>query len=173
MPIRDADMFGGFIDASLFAGANRGASGIGGIVSTGKRLALGLNVPTVILLSDISLLHDLNALHCVRETVIVVTNGGGTIFSMLLVAKHHALFSPAFDTPHSVTFDNVVEMFGMKYVSVSTIRQLEETLNVKEEGHRLLEVHVEGTQGESAATHKTISADIKEALVSKMQNGIR
>lgn len=181
MPIRDVDMFGGFTDASVIVGANRGASGIDGIVSTGMGFALGHNVPTVILLGDISFLHDLNALHCVRAggdlripplTVIVVNNGGGTIFSMLPIAKHHSLFSPAFDTPHSVTFNNVAKMFGLQYVSVSTIRQLEETLKAKEESHRLVEVRVEGTHSENATIHQGIRADIKEAMAGRMENGI-
>ncbi len=65
MPIRDIEMFASANEFSsvLRVGANRGASGIDGVVSSGIGFGLGLGLPSVIVVGDMSLLHDMNALH--------------------------------------------------------------------------------------------------------------
>ena len=82
MPIRDMDAFGGakwvFRDASATTmssiehglgapvAANRGASGIDGLISTAAGYAFGLRKATTLLIGDVSFLHDINGLNLLR-----------------------------------------------------------------------------------------------------------
>jgi len=81
-------------------GANRGASGIDGVLSSAAGFAAGLRSPATLVVGDLSFLHDTNGLALLRGggggggdgggeplTVVVVNNGGGGIFSFLPVAS--------------------------------------------------------------------------------------
>lgn len=82
MPIRDMDSFGGaqwkwtkasgdsmnHIDQGLGApiAANRGASGIDGVISTAAGYAFGLRKAVTLVIGDVSFLHDVNGLNLLR-----------------------------------------------------------------------------------------------------------
>lgn len=111
--------------------ANRGASGIDGLISTAAGWAQGRQKPVVLLVGDVSALHDLTALHLVARSavpviVMVVNNSGGGIFSYLPVAACGAAFESCFQTPIEVKFDSVSAGFGMPYYRVSTTLSLDE-----------------------------------------------
>ena len=109
LPVRDLDVF--VTDTrSLSCVANRGASGIDGLVST----ALGLAAAepgraTALYAGDLALLHDLAGLTAAARlglhlTVVCADNGGGGIFSLLPVADRIDAhdFERLFRTPHGV-----------------------------------------------------------------------
>ena len=122
MPIRDVQNYAAWDGPNLPVDANRGASGIDGVVSTAAGFAEGLGAPTTLLIGDLALLHDINALGCLQYveqplTIVVLNNGGGSIFSFLPIAEHD-IFSPYFDTPHELQFEGAAAMFGMRYFRV-------------------------------------------------------
>ncbi|MEM1093392.1 MAG: 2-succinyl-5-enolpyruvyl-6-hydroxy-3-cyclohexene-1-carboxylic-acid synthase [Bacteroidota bacterium] len=119
MPVRDMELVGGAVDAALVV-ANRGASGIDGTVASAVGLAVGLQRPVTLLMGDLALLHDLNALALVRSspqpiTIVVINNDGGGIFSFLPIAQHEDVFEPYFGTPHGLDFAHAAAQFGLRY----------------------------------------------------------
>lgn len=188
MPIRDFDSYAscGPVSANwqdqIVVDANRGASGIDGVLSSGIGYAHGSGRRTVVVIGDMSFLHDLNALHALRPasdggagcpsvTVIVVNNGGGGIFSMLPIARHTDVFSPVFDTPHGVSFAGVADAFSMQYSCVKSVQALRELLVEPVYGrHRLIEAFVSPDHEAEAGFRRNLVSDIaghvSEALTS-------
>eukprot|EP00186_Timspurckia_oligopyrenoides_P002424 CAMPEP_0182442740 /NCGR_PEP_ID=MMETSP1172-20130603/1634_1 /TAXON_ID=708627 /ORGANISM="Timspurckia oligopyrenoides, Strain CCMP3278" /LENGTH=1209 /DNA_ID=CAMNT_0024637757 /DNA_START=439 /DNA_END=4068 /DNA_ORIENTATION=- len=182
MPIRDLDMYCGVqgeqqqynsqetFENGFLLQANRGASGIDGVLSTGIGFALAMNCSTCILIGDLALLHDLNALHtlntlgsqCQPVSIVVLNNGGGGIFSFLPIAKHTQLFTPLFDTPHSVGFEGCAMMFGLEYHCPTSLQQLDVALRRKSTSHALIEI--KSDQRVNLQTHKILSS-LSETLL--------
>ncbi|MBI5505198.1 MAG: 2-succinyl-5-enolpyruvyl-6-hydroxy-3-cyclohexene-1-carboxylic-acid synthase, partial [Deltaproteobacteria bacterium] len=107
MPIRDVDAFFGQSERPLSVLANRGASGIDGVLSTALGVAATREQPTVLVLGDLSFLHDVTALAVAARlriplVTVVINNNGGGIFSFLAQQGLEAVFEPLFATPHDV-----------------------------------------------------------------------
>ncbi|MEX2032873.1 MAG: thiamine pyrophosphate-dependent enzyme, partial [Dehalococcoidia bacterium] len=88
MPIRDIDSFFFSTERRIRIVGTRGASGIDGVTSTAVGAAAAGGGPVVLLIGDLSFLHDLNGLWPVGRygldlTVLLVNNNGGGIFSFL------------------------------------------------------------------------------------------
>ena len=131
MPIRAADSFWPLARPQQRFFANRGASGIDGLVSTGLGVATGRNPsPTVLLLGDLSLYHDMNGLwalqrHGIRATIVVCDNNGGGIFNFLPQAEHQDVFEEIFATPLGLDLSQVARLYGLVYSPVSDRSGLE------------------------------------------------
>jgi 2-succinyl-5-enolpyruvyl-6-hydroxy-3-cyclohexene-1-carboxylate synthase len=124
MPIRDLDAFASCRDDVVHVFGNRGASGIDGIVSTAFGIAAASAGPTVCVLGDVALFHDLNGLLWSRENdlavvFVLIDNDGGGIFHMLPVREHEPHFSRYFATPHGLDFALAAEMHGVPLFDVS------------------------------------------------------
>ncbi|MTI12811.1 2-succinyl-5-enolpyruvyl-6-hydroxy-3-cyclohexene-1-carboxylic-acid synthase [Sansalvadorimonas verongulae] len=97
--------------------ANRGISGIDGLVSSAAGHSQGSQEKTVLVIGDLSLLHDLNALALAarhRLLVVVLNNSGGSIFNIFPVANSetHTRF---FQVEHDLQFAGAANMFGLNY----------------------------------------------------------
>jgi 2-succinyl-5-enolpyruvyl-6-hydroxy-3-cyclohexene-1-carboxylate synthase len=131
MPIRAADSFWPAARAQQRFFANRGASGIDGLVSSGLGVATGRNPsPTVLLLGDLSLYHDMNGLwalqrHGIRATIVVCDNSGGGVFNFLPQAEHQDVFEEIFATPLGLDLSQVARLYGLVYSPVSDRSGLE------------------------------------------------
>ena len=134
MPIRAADSFWPHAKTQQRFYGNRGASGIDGLVSTGLGLAAGRsNVPTVLLLGDLSLYHDMNGLwalrrHGLRATIVVCDNNGGGVFNFLPQAQHQDVFEELFATPLGLDFAQVARLYDLVYSPVTDRAGLEPAL---------------------------------------------
>ena len=131
MPIRAADSFWPIARPQQRFFANRGASGVDGLVSSGLGLATGRDPsPTVLLLGDLSLYHDMNGLwalqrHGIRATIVVCDNNGGGVFNFLPQAEHQDVFEEIFATPLGLDLSQVARLYGLVYSPVSDRSVLE------------------------------------------------
>ena len=131
MPIRDMDWFGVVgSKKARFVAANRGASGIDGVLATATGYAAGLQKPTTVLLGDLSALHDLNSLALIAESkwpmiVMVINNHAGHIFDQLPIQQSDH-FEQFFATPHGFQFEHAAKMFELEYRKITNMAQLVE-----------------------------------------------
>jgi 2-succinyl-5-enolpyruvyl-6-hydroxy-3-cyclohexene-1-carboxylate synthase len=146
MPVRDADTFLGCGKRLIRFAGNRGASGIDGLVSTALGAAAARAEPTVLVVGDLALLHDLGGLqiaarHRIPLLVVVVNNDGGGIFSFL-PQSDLASFEPLFGTPHGLPLEPAVSMCGGRYARARSWRELGAALDgaLGEAGLRVVEL---------------------------------
>lgn len=126
--------------------ANRGLAGIDGTVSTAMGLALALGRPTSALMGDVTFLHDVGGLLVGSEEripdlrIVVVNDGGGTIFGSL----EHAAAPPGnvrrvFTTPHGVDFAPLAAAYGATHTPVTSAAGLAKALATPPVGVHIVE----------------------------------
>ena len=125
MPIRDLELYGRSGYKEIMIGANRGASGIDGIISSAIGFTNGFLRICTLLIGDIAFIHDLNALSTISSlkkpmVTVVINNNGGGIFHFLPIVKIKDVFEQYFATPHNFNFEGVAKTFKVDYFSVST-----------------------------------------------------
>jgi 2-succinyl-5-enolpyruvyl-6-hydroxy-3-cyclohexene-1-carboxylate synthase len=132
MPVRDMDMFGFWESGrNLHVFANRGASGIDGVIATAAGVARGQGTAVTLVVGDLSALHDLNSLSllCADDQppvhVVVINNNGGGIFHFLPIARQSTHFEEFFGTPHGFDFQHAANQFRLDYERPNTIDQFE------------------------------------------------
>lgn len=118
MVVRDFDCFLTGRDRPLDVYFNRGLNGIDGVIATACGVAAarrqrGIMAPTVLVIGDVALRHDLGALPLARElgldlTVVVVDNGGGEIFDQLPGADLGDVYRRHFVTPGALPLADLV-----------------------------------------------------------------
>ena len=122
LPIRLWDWFAHPGGEPLGVFANRGASGIDGLIATACGVAAGKQKPVTAIIGDISALHDLNSfLHLKASAVpvilIILNNSGGGIFRWLPVSQVADVFEKHFLTPHSLQFRHIARMLEIPYAA--------------------------------------------------------
>ena len=168
MPIRDLQAFAAWDGPAIPTFAQRGLSGIDGIVSTAAGCASGIKKPTTLVLGDLTLLHDLNALAMLRHvevplTVVVLNNYGGSIFSFLPIAESPS-FSPHFDTPHTLDLAAIAAAMDLQATRATTMDAFQQQYEAAlARGHHTL-IEVVSSQEGNLKVHRALEAHIASAL---------
>jgi 2-succinyl-5-enolpyruvyl-6-hydroxy-3-cyclohexene-1-carboxylate synthase len=129
MPIRSMSCYG-FPKQKSLVYANRGASGIDGIVATAAGVSFAKSDPLTLVIGDLALLHDLNSLSLIKKTncrLIVINNNGGGIFSSLPVYGH-SLFESLFQVSHAFRFEKAASFFDIPYAKADSPKALKDKL---------------------------------------------
>jgi 2-succinyl-5-enolpyruvyl-6-hydroxy-3-cyclohexene-1-carboxylate synthase len=152
MPVRDLDTFFWASEHQVSLLGNRGANGIDGVVSSalGVSAGAGEGAPTVLVIGDLSFLHDLGGLvaarlHHLSLTIVLINNDGGGIFSFLPQANHPAHFEQLFGTPTGLDVSAAVRMYGGQFQRVSRWEDFREavTRGISTGGLQVIEVQTE------------------------------
>jgi 2-succinyl-5-enolpyruvyl-6-hydroxy-3-cyclohexene-1-carboxylate synthase len=112
--------------------SQRGANGIDGLISGAAGSALATRLPTLLLLGDVSMLHDLGGLAVARLlrtplVIAVLDNAGGRIFDQLPV---HALYeddaglAQFWLTAPGCDLSYAARLFGLRYASPASDPEL-------------------------------------------------
>lgn len=107
---------------------NRGVSGIEGNIATAIGLTDDSKKPTILILGDISALHDLSSLPIFSTEkknlkIIVMNNGGGKIFSHLSI-KDEKKTLESITTKTEANFLMVAKSFGLDYTQIKNERTI-------------------------------------------------
>ncbi len=152
-PIRDLDLMARPtpVGSRRRTIANRGLSGIDGVVSTAIGAALGRpSGPTYALVGDVTFLHDSNGLVLGPDeprpdlTIVVVNDDGGSIFSMLEqgAPEHADAFDRLFGTPHGVDLAALCAATRTPHWRVESLPELEQALASPNGGIEVVEARV-------------------------------
>ena len=168
MPVRDMDMFGYWeTDRQIRVAANRGASGIDGLIATTVGFAAGRQQSTTAVIGDLAALHDLNSLALLATSptpivLVVINNDGGGIFHFLPIAHESSSFERYFATPHGRQFGDAVRMFAIDYHGPTSIREFTSTYRQAVTAGRssLIEVHTDRVQNRQL--HQQIEQAVRE-----------
>ena len=143
--IRVADEFAPVKPLAVFS--NRGLAGIDGTISTATGVALAYPNDggiTRALLGDLTALHDVGGLAIDHQDgelnlqIVVVNDGGGSIFEGLEVAEAKDSFERVFRTKQNVDFWHLAEAYGWQYSRVERLEQLAPAL--QQTGRVLVEI---------------------------------
>jgi 2-succinyl-5-enolpyruvyl-6-hydroxy-3-cyclohexene-1-carboxylate synthase len=180
MPVRDLDAWLPMSDRAVTICSNRGANGIDGVVSTALGSVAAAAGPVVLVVGDVSFLHDLSALAAARlqglsATIVLVNNDGGGIFSFLPQASadppgsglpEH--FEELFGTPHGIDFGPIVAALGGEHrrVDPGTPARLIAALreSVGRSGVHVLEIRTERRR--NVELHREVEVVVQAALAS-------
>ena len=120
MPIRDVDLYGISDRNNIVVGANRGVSGIDGVIASAAGFAAAKKSPTTLLIGDMAFIHDINSLTLLGRieapvVIVVINNRGGGIFHFLPIVESTDVFEDYFAAPHDHNFRGVCDTFGVDY----------------------------------------------------------
>ena len=170
LPIRQAGLFADRSGSAPRVGANRGASGIDGIVASASGMAAAFGAQGTVVLGDLSMLHDLNSLALVHKlalplTLVVINNHGGGIFSLLPVSECKDIFDTFWVAPHSYSFEGVCRQFGIRYERPATCEAFMKAYLASFEAPEPVLIEVET----DSAANKWLYDRIKQAVAQEVE----
>jgi 2-succinyl-5-enolpyruvyl-6-hydroxy-3-cyclohexene-1-carboxylate synthase len=174
MPVRDADTFTSFGSKDIMVGANRGASGIDGVIASACGFAEGSRRTTTLVIGDLAFLHDLNSLAMVKRSempviIIVINNNGGGIFHFLPVAQFPDNFEEYFATPHGLNFEKAAELFDLGcFHPKSPAEFIESYQNIKA-SYKSAIIEITCDRNQNLNDHKKIRSQLRDAVSQKME----
>ena len=169
MPVRDVETFFPARDAPPRVLSNRGANGIDGTVSTAFGVAASGPGPTVLLIGDVALAHDIGGLLAARRlglplVIVLLHNDGGGIFHFLPVEREGADFERHVATPHGLDFAHAAALYGLGFERAGDPEAFRAALDraLAAEGATILEVRTE--RAENVVLHRRVWEAVAESV---------
>jgi len=167
MPVRDIESFWPVRPDPPRVLCNRGANGIDGTVSSAFGAAAAGPGPTVLLIGDVALAHDIGGLLAARRleldlTIVLIDNGGGGIFDFLPVATtrddtaEDNIYTRHIATPTGLDFTHAARLYGIEHETVTDVlafrAALERALTERPRRTGIIEVRTD--RAENVALHR-------------------
>ncbi len=168
MPVRDMQWFANSQKNDVTVYANRGASGIDGLVSTACGIAHSSGRPLTLLIGDLAMMHDSNGLSLLKNmsvpvTIIILNNQGGGIFHFLPVAAVGPL-SPVMDTPHAFCLRGLSETFGIEHHVVTSCQELIDSYARAQSSHGHCVIEVKTSSQSNVLFHRNVRDAVQKIL---------
>lgn len=165
LPVRLVDNFTSIQVPCL---SQRGHNGIDGLIAGAAGAAGGRAGHTVLLLGDISFLHDVGSLKCVKDlaprlTIVVLNNAGGRLFEQLPVASAGLDLAPWL-TPHASDLSQIASAFGLASCRVDTAPALAEAVSRARSSFLPAVVEVLVPPSATQAAYRTLVDRVSAAL---------
>jgi 2-succinyl-5-enolpyruvyl-6-hydroxy-3-cyclohexene-1-carboxylate synthase len=169
MPIRDMDSFFPPTSKGVRCLANRGASGIDGVVSTALGASTVSQGPTVLVIGDLSFYHDMNGLLAAKRfglkaTIVLINNDGGGIFSFLPQHDDAQHFEALWGTPHGLDFSHVAGLYGIGFQRVTTRDEYKAALKASFEADGVQVIEIKTDREENLRLHQRIWDEVATAV---------
>jgi 2-succinyl-5-enolpyruvyl-6-hydroxy-3-cyclohexene-1-carboxylate synthase len=162
MPVRDIESFWPVRADPPRVLCNRGANGIDGTVSSAFGAAAAGPGPTVLLIGDVALAHDIGGLLAARRleldlTIVLIDNGGGGIFDFLPVAAtREDIYTRHIATPPGLDFAHAARLYGLEHETATDVlafrAALELALTQRPRRTEIIEVRTD--RAENVALHR-------------------
>jgi 2-succinyl-5-enolpyruvyl-6-hydroxy-3-cyclohexene-1-carboxylate synthase len=173
LPIRNVDAFVRPNQSKVArVWCQRGVNGIDGLVSGAAGAAHGAGAPSLVLMGDVSFLHDVGGLAAMRGldqpvVLLVLDNGGGRIFEDLPVQKALAEkpeLARFWLTPPHVDLQHAAALFGLPYERAERLSELELALRSAFERKGCTLVHALVGPHSARTSRARVRALFEEAL---------
>ena len=169
MPVRDVETFFPARDAPPRVLSNRGANGIDGTVSTAFGVAAAGTGPTVLLIGDVALAHDIGGLLAARRlglplVIVLLNNDGGGIFHFLPVEREGADFEEHVATPHGLDFAHAAALYGLGHVRVEDPAAFRDALDGALAAGTTTILEVRTDRAENVALHRRVWEAVAESV---------
>ncbi|MEI9950764.1 MAG: 2-succinyl-5-enolpyruvyl-6-hydroxy-3-cyclohexene-1-carboxylic-acid synthase [Pseudomonadota bacterium] len=161
LPIREVDAYVPSAARAIRVLSQRGANGIDGLISGAAGAASLRREPTVLLLGDVSFMHDLGGLAVAREAagpfvIVIIDNGGGRIFEQLPVFAELAQQADArrfWLTPPDAELSHAAALFGHRYKKLSERASIAAAVReaTSQPGVSVLQIVVDGSSARASA----------------------
>lgn len=172
MAVRDLDTFFMRTDKQITLLANRGVSGIEGLISSALGAAATTTKRVTLLIGDLAFYHDLNGLLIGKQyeldlTILLMNNNGGGIFSFLPQANEPKYFEKLFGTPLHIDFKHAITMYQGTYRLVDDVVQLKKELQESYQRNGTTVIEVRTDREENMRWHRQIWQQIADDLTDK------
>ncbi|MEO6603358.1 MAG: 2-succinyl-5-enolpyruvyl-6-hydroxy-3-cyclohexene-1-carboxylic-acid synthase [Polyangiaceae bacterium] len=174
LPIREVDAYVPSGARQLRVLSQRGANGIDGLISGAAGAASVSREPTVLLLGDVSFMHDIGGLAAARAlesslTIVVIDNGGGRIFEQLPMfekLRESGDASRFWLTPPSADFSHAAALYGHGYTLVDRTANIAEAMRraTSELGVHVIHLVVEGASARDAEQRVRAALEVLPGL---------
>ncbi|MDO8473836.1 MAG: 2-succinyl-5-enolpyruvyl-6-hydroxy-3-cyclohexene-1-carboxylic-acid synthase [Dehalococcoidia bacterium] len=169
MPIRDMDSFFPSLARRVNFMANRGASGIDGVVSSALGASAVAPGRLVAVIGDVSFYHDMNGLLAAKKfglksTIIVVNNDGGGIFSFMPQSACTDVFEDYFGTPHGLTFKAAAQLYGLEHSYVTDWPGFAAAVKASLEKDATTVIEVPGDRCSNVSLHHRVRDAVREGI---------